>query len=55
MNGAAVKMFGYTPGEMIGQNVSMLMPEPYADEHDEYVARYLKTGEMILLILEEPD
>ena len=45
MNRAAVKMFGYTPGEMIGQNVSMLMPEPYADEHDEYVARYLKTGE----------
>ena len=45
VNSAAVKMFGYTAGEMIGRNVSMLMPEPYAEEHDSYVDRYLKTGE----------
>ena len=45
VNRAAVKMFGYTAGETIGQNVSMLMPDPYATEHDDYLKRYLETGE----------
>ncbi len=38
-------MFGYTPQELIGQNVKLLMPPPYRDEHDRYLARYLETGE----------
>ena len=44
-NGSAVRQFGYTPDEVIGQNVSMLMPGPYRGEHDDYLARYLTTGE----------
>ncbi len=44
-NRAAEKIFGYESKEMLGQNVSMLMPAPYRDEHDGYVSAYLQTGE----------
>ncbi|HYM01512.1 MAG TPA: PAS domain S-box protein [Stellaceae bacterium] len=42
---SAERLFGYTARDAIGQNVSMLMPSPYRDEHDGYLARYLSTGE----------
>jgi PAS domain S-box-containing protein len=45
VNRAAERMFGYTAAEMIGQNVRMLMPSPYREAHDNYIARYLQTGE----------
>jgi two-component system sensor kinase FixL len=38
-------MFGCSASEASGQNVRMLMPEPYRGEHDGYLARYLTTGE----------
>jgi len=38
-------MFGYSEDELIGRNVSILMPLPHCDEHDGYIARYLATGE----------
>lgn len=44
VNPATSAIFGYTPSEMIGNNIAMLMPEPYRREHDGYIERYKKTG-----------
>jgi two-component system, LuxR family, sensor kinase FixL len=42
---AAEHLFGYSANEAIGQNVKMLMPSPYRENHDGYLGRYLATGE----------
>jgi len=41
----AEQLFGWSANEVIGKNVSILMPTPYRHEHDDYLRRYLTTGE----------
>jgi two-component system sensor kinase FixL len=41
----AERLFQWHPDEIIGQNVSLLMPQPYKGAHDGYLSRYLATGE----------
>lgn len=44
LNPAAVCLFGYTPIEVQGKNISLLMPSPHAEQHDQHLDNYLKTG-----------
>lgn len=45
VNPATERLFGYRADEIVGRNVSMLMPAPHASQHDHYLRRYLATGE----------
>jgi PAS domain S-box-containing protein len=43
-NQGAERIFDYTASDVIGRNISMLMPVPHAERHDAYIADYLHTG-----------
>ena len=43
INKSALRLFGYQEDDLIGQNVSILMPEPYRKEHDSYLMKYHET------------
>ncbi|MCA9263428.1 MAG: PAS domain S-box protein [Planctomycetales bacterium] len=44
VNHAAEKMFGYELDELLGRNVSMLMPAPYNADHDQHIQEYVRSG-----------
>jgi two-component system, LuxR family, sensor kinase FixL len=44
VNPGTENMFGFSKSELVGNNINMLMPAPYHDNHDEYLARYLASG-----------
>ena len=49
VNPAAAELFGYTQDELLGENISKLMPSPHAQQHDNYIQRYMQTGEASII------
>ncbi|WP_210397823.1 two-component system sensor histidine kinase NtrB [Motiliproteus sediminis] len=48
-NRTAERMFGYQPAQVLGKNIKMLMPQRYREQHDEYLRRYMETGEQHII------
>lgn len=48
-NAAAEEIFGYQATEIIGQNVSVLMPFPYSEEHEQFITEYLRSGKSTII------
>ena len=48
-NAALLQLLGYEAHELIGQNISIIMPQPYRDNHPSYLAKYLVTGKRVII------
>ncbi|KAJ3109936.1 hypothetical protein HDU96_007041 [Phlyctochytrium bullatum] len=44
MNSVTTKVFGYKKGELVGCNISTLLPSPFSESHDLFILKYLETG-----------
>jgi two-component system sensor kinase FixL len=49
VNPAALKLFGFEIGELVGKNVSVLMPQPDKERHDGYLRNYENTGKKSII------
>ena len=51
VNQGTEQIFGYRADELVDRNVKMLMPQPYAGEHDGYLRNYLQTGDKKIIAI----
>lgn len=49
INPAVTRLFQYKASEIVGKNISVLMPEPHQSKHDQYIGNYLRTGEQKII------
>lgn len=49
VNRSFQRLFGYLPDEVVGNNISMIMPEPDQSAHDGYLKRYKETGKAAII------
>ncbi|WP_151705580.1 putative bifunctional diguanylate cyclase/phosphodiesterase [Nitrincola alkalilacustris] len=49
INRAVEQIFGYTSSQLVGANVSVLMPQPFRSHHDGYLAQYQRTGQASII------
>ena len=49
LNAATTRMFGYSAEELVGRNVNVLAPEPGYLQHDDFIQRYLQTGDAAII------
>ncbi len=49
VNRSFQRLFGFTPEEVVGKNISMLMPEPDQSAHEGYLKRYKETGKAAII------
>ncbi|GAX73357.1 hypothetical protein CEUSTIGMA_g810.t1 [Chlamydomonas eustigma] len=43
-NKAICDLAGYTPKELVGKNVNVLIPRPFSDQHDQFVLKHIRSG-----------
>jgi two-component system sensor kinase FixL len=49
VNPAALELLGYDQNDLVGQNVSKMIPEPHRSHHDEYISNYIRTGKASII------
>jgi two-component system sensor kinase FixL len=49
VNPSVQRIFGYVPADLIGSNITMLMPETIGSKHDSYLDRYRQTGQRAII------
>jgi len=45
----ACNVLGYLQAELVGRNISLIIPQPFGDQHDEYMKKFLEAGKYSII------